>query len=293
MRIPRPLRPPLKRLADRLARLAGYDLVWRGVYSPVPEVPPPDSPEWGRVFSLAGLDFDLARQLAWVERVAAPWFGEIAPPRQPPFGIQLDNRWYGHLDALLLWGAVRGLRPARVLELGAGHSTLLMLGALEANGAGAIESVDPEPRLPAASLAHPRLALERRSARELPLDRFLALGAGDLLFVDTSHTVKRGSEVVRLVLEVLPRLAPGVVVHFHDIHFPWDYPRELFARGTYLAEQYLVQAYLAENPHWRILAAADALARTFPAELGALAPGVALAASAGHGASALWLERLG
>lgn len=281
------LRPWLDRSAARL----GFDLVRRSPYSPVPEVPPPGNPAWGRVATLVGLDFDLAGQLERFERRLAPYFPELAPPREPPLGARLDDPFFAGLDALTLWATVRILRPARVLELGAGNSTRLLLGALDANGTGALTSLDPDPRRTAEGLRHPRWTLERLSANALPLAAFESLAPGDLLFVDSSHAVKRGSEVNRLLLEVLPRLAAGVVVHVHDVFLPWDYPRAWFARGTYLAEQYLLHAYLVENPRWEILLANHALWREHGERLARRLPGVVLASEDGHGATSIWLLR--
>jgi hypothetical protein len=104
--------------------------------------------------------------------------------------------------------------------------------------------------------------LHGTAAQDLPLDVFDSLQAGDLLFVDTTHTVKLASDVNHIVLDVLPRLAPGVLVHFHDIFLPYEYPhRWLSDYGLYWAEQYLLQAFLACNRHFEILCAVPALSR--------------------------------
>jgi hypothetical protein len=92
------------------------------------------------------------------------------------------------------------------------------------------------------------------------LDRFEALQAGDVLFVDTNHVVKLDSEVNWLVLEVLPRLAPGVWVHLHDIHLPYEYPHYYFLLAGFLTEQYLLQAFLTGSS-WRVELALAALFR--------------------------------
>src|SRR5581483_11082477 len=88
------------------------------------------------------------------------------------------------------------------------------------------------------------------------------LGLGDVLFVDTTHTVKTGGDVTRIVLEFLPRLAPGVLVHLHDIFLPYEYPREWVVqeRRAY-AEQYLLQAFLAFNPTYEVVFPAHAVTR--------------------------------
>ena len=96
--------------------------------------------------------------------------------------------------------------------------------------------------------------LEPTSATDLPLELFSELGAGDILFVDTTHVVRLAGDVNFVVLDVLPRLQEGVIVHFHDIFLPWEYPRPwLTEMGYYWTEQYLLQAFLAYNREFEVL----------------------------------------
>jgi predicted O-methyltransferase YrrM len=282
------LRPAFRRVAEAL----GFDVVERNPYSPVPDVPPEDSPEWSRRASLVGLDFDEEAQFAWLEDELAPFLGEFAaalPDAKRELGFEPRNGYFQGVDAALLYSAVRWLKPKRLIEVGCGHSTMLAAAAARRNAAeGApcqLTAIDPEPRT-ALVAAHARL--ERRPATEMPLARFLELEPGDLLFIDSSHTVKRGSDVNYLVLEVLPRLAAGIVVHFHDIFLPLDYPRAWFARGTFLAEQYLVHAFLLGNRDWEIRCAARALAERNPDRL---RPWLAVHEPGSAGPSSLWLRR--
>jgi hypothetical protein len=108
------------------------------------------------------------------------------------------------------------------------------------------------------------------------------------LFIDSSHTVKRGSEVNFLVLEVLPRLPDGVFVHFHDIFLPYDYPQKWLRRGTFLAEQYLVHAFLIGNPDFEVLLATHSLFRGRGDELCAALPPLPTGMLA---PASLWLRR--
>ena len=94
----------------------------------------------------------------------------------------------------------------------------------------------------------------------------------DILFIDTTHTVKIGSDVNRLMLEVLPTLRPGVLVHVHDIFLPYEYPRGFFESQCCWQEQYLLQALLAENPNFEVLLPAAAIARERPELISALMP---------------------
>ncbi len=98
--------------------------------------------------------------------------------------------------------------------------------------------------------------MEPLRAQDIPGEVFASLQAGDVLFVDTTHTVKIDSDVNRIVLDVLPALAPGVIVHVHDIFLPYEYPRVFAERsGLHWAEQYLLQAFLAGNRDYEVLAA--------------------------------------
>lgn len=121
----------------------------------------------------------------------------------------------------------------------------------------------------------------------MPLEVFDALEAGDVLFVDTTHTVKTGSDVNRIVLDVLPRLAPGVVVHFHDIFIPWEYHRHWIEGEFKWNEQYLLQAFLSMNPGYEVLASSQALVREGREAISPLVPQL----RAGSAPSALWIRR--
>jgi hypothetical protein len=96
--------------------------------------------------------------------------------------------------------------------------------------------------------------------QEVPLDLFQSLQAGDILFLDSSHIVSVGSDVVREYLEIVPQLNPGVLVHIHDIFLPSDYPREAVLRNLcFWSEQYLVQAFLSFNSDFEVLWGSSAM----------------------------------
>ena len=146
-------------------------------------------------------------------------------------------------------------------------------------------AVDPQPQL----ALPPGTRHEPIDAVRLPLDRFAALEAGDVLFVDTTHVVKRGGEVTRVVLGVLPRLREGVRVHFHDVFLPYDYPRLFYALGGHFSEQYLLAALLTGTDEWEVEVAAQALHRERRA---ALAAAISSLQSPGPvGPSAFWIRR--
>jgi hypothetical protein len=241
----------------------GYDVVESGPTSLVPRLPPADDPIWTRRSEMPGVDLDLEKQIDFMERELAAYASEFVWNVRGD-GYLMWNGLYQAGDAEMLYAMVRHLKPPRFLEIGSGHSTTITAAALRENAreghSTEFVSVDPEPRIPVDEVAE-LTAVERVDCRDVPFERFLELRDGDVLFIDTSHVVKLGSEVNWLVLEVLPRLNPGVWVHIHDIHLPYEYPRLTFEYGDLMNEQYLVHALLIGDPRWEIVLALSALAR--------------------------------
>jgi predicted O-methyltransferase YrrM len=289
----------IRRVLKAAVGALGFDLVKRHFYSPVPDFAGLDDAYWERESELTGLDFDLDAQLGFIERDLAPHIAEFQPPRdpQPEPGFYLDNGTYGPVDADLLYGIVRHNKPKRVIEIGSGFSSLVIGEALEKNRAegaeGRYEIIDPYPASASYEMGGEE-ALRRvsdlrvESILDVPAAEFDAMEAGDVLFVDATHTVKVGSDVNRMILDVVPRLAPGVTVHFHDVFLPREYPRD-WVEGSewYWAEQYLLQAFLAFNDSFEILAAANALSRDRPEKLKELIP----SSGSGDPPLAMWIRR--
>jgi predicted O-methyltransferase YrrM len=251
----------------RVLSKAGVQVVAKTFYSPIPDLDALPAGTFERVSELPGIEWDLDAQLRFVHEQLGPAMREFHPPASSN-----GDRWqyatnesYTLADATLLYGMLRSLRPRRVLELGSGHSTLVTAQAARANAADGhpleLEVYDPFPSVVGEEL--PGLGrLERTLAQDVPLEAFERLQAGDVLFVDTTHTVKVGGDVNFIVLEVLPRLAEGVIVHVHDIFLPYEYPKKwLEDFGLYWTEQYLLQAFLACSSGYEVLVALHALQR--------------------------------
>jgi GH24 family phage-related lysozyme (muramidase) len=217
---------------------------------------------------LPGLELRVAAQLELLGSFTHQ--SELAAmPMQPaPLRYGYRNNTFGPVDAGLLYGMIRHLRPRRIVEVGCGMSTLVIRVALEAARQGnttdtiTCEHVCIEP------YEHPWLdQLPVRVIRD-PLERMdpcglaASLDSGDLLFIDSSHVVKPQGDVLFMIQEVLPRLRPGVVVHFHDIFTPRDYPSSwLLGARVLWTEQYLLESFLCGNPDWDVLLAANLLAK--------------------------------
>lgn len=257
-------------LSQRIRRAvakANVDVLPHKYWSPVPYDVPEDV--WTRRSPLTGIAFDVGAQAALFERIAVHAEGWTPPDAR---------RMYGDMDAVVLYAMLRELKPARVVELGSGVSTDIIREAI-----GRPHRVfDP--------YANDRTGLEvaRVSAVDVPLSVFRELEAGDVLFVDTSHTVKTGGDVTRIVLDVLPVLASGVVVHVHDVFLPFEYPRAWAEeQQLYWAEQYLLQAFLIGNREWEVLLGCAAVQDAYPELVARHAPGHGPDARPG----AFWMRR--
>jgi hypothetical protein len=185
-----------------------------------------------------------------------------------------ENDYFNGLDAAVYYSLIRHLKPKRVIEIGSGYSTRIAHQALARNGnAGALTCIEPNPeRLNGLSL---KVELIRKRVEEIDVDFFSQLEANDILFIDSSHTVKFGSDVCYEFLEVLPVITFGVWVHVHDIFFPHDYPAEwLLKRRLALNEQYLLEAFLSFNRefqvalanHWLTLDHSSAVKELWPGD---------------------------
>jgi hypothetical protein len=248
--------------------------VERRFYSPVPDLEALPDDVFDRESELTGIHLGTAAHLAFAESHLAPYVRELD---DHPRGFPFANDYYAAGDAHLTYAMVRHLRPAHVLELGSGYSTLVMAMACESNAAeGAKSTYTAYDPYPTPLLADPPVGLTAYHflpAQEVPSGEFTALGAGDVLFVDTSHTVKLGGDVNRVVLDVLPRLAAGVHVHFHDIWLPFEYHPELVRNlRLFWAEQYLLQAFLAMNHSYEVVLATHAARMREPDRFRALLP---------------------
>ncbi|MGH8691486.1 MAG: class I SAM-dependent methyltransferase [Burkholderiales bacterium] len=160
--------------------------------------------------------------LAVIERYA-PELEAIGS--EPPPAPRWNQDWFPRLDAAAAYAMVREAKPRRIVEVGSGHSTRFLARAVEDGGLGTrITAIDPRPRAAIRGLdAVQWLQTHVETLGRRPFD---ALGANDILFVDSSHQLKPGGDVDFLLNEVIPRLSPGVRVHFHDIFLPDDYPKQ-------------------------------------------------------------------
>lgn len=206
-------------------------------------------------------------------------FQSEAPPA-PRF----DQDFLPPLDAALLYATIRRFAPSCVIEIGSGHSTRFIARAIKDGG---LETdlfvVDPAPKKPLEGLGAIPIPAPVQDA---PLAPFEALKEGDVLFVDSSHVLMPGSDVDAILNRILPALGPGVLVHFHDIFLPDDYPPSWRWRGY--NEQNAV-ASLVLHGGFDVLFASHFAERQFSGEIAASVVAGLPHSSAPN--SSLWLRK--
>jgi len=212
--------------------------------------------------------------------------GSLAELRGPAPAPRLDQDWFPRLDAAMAYAFVREHRPAAIIEVGSGHSTRFMARAIRDGGLPTrLLAIDPAPR---AAIGGLNVEWLRAPLQAVEPERFGALAAGDVLFVDSSHVLMPGSDVDTILNRVLPSLNAGVIVHFHDVFLPDAYPEEWAWRGY--NEQNAVAVLLASG-RWRPLWSSRWVA-TRMREAVAAAGLAGLPLMPGAFESSLWLERL-
>jgi len=212
-------------------------------------------------------------------------FDALAAGGVPDITARFDQDWFPRLDAAMAYGLLRWRRPARIVEVGSGHSTRFFAAAIADGGLDCrLTAIDPAPR---ADLAKLPIHWLRALMPGCGLAPFEALGAGDLLSIDSSHVLMPGTDVDFLLTTVLPRLRPGTLVHIHDMFLPDDYPAGWGWRGY--NEQSGVAALLAGGG-WKPLFSSRWAVTRLGAEVARSAVG-RLPLLAGAQESSLWLER--
>lgn len=251
-------------------------------YSPIPDLK--DLAErrvWDRKSSLPGIDFQPSAQ---VKRLTL--FGEMYGREcnwspgltSDPSDFFTENNSFSFGCAASTHVIIRHFKPKLVLEIGSGMSSRVIRQALAQNAqsgdSGRHLVIDPYP----SEFIESRFATDIVKTRVelLPQDFFERLQANDILFIDSGHSVRIGGDVNYLYLEILPRLAPGVMIHVHDINLPYEYPRVYAVNESFRqfwTEQYLLQSFLSFNSEFEILLAMaflytdhyDVFCRAFPA----------------------------
>lgn len=251
---------------------------------------------WPADPQVAGIEFDDAShrhvlQDVLPRQLPAYDYPETLPDSDTLSSFYTRNSQFSWLDARALFALLREWRPRRIVEVGSGYSSLLMADVNRRflGGDCEISCIEPYPRpfLQAGVPGIARLLVQR--VQDVPLREFSRLEAGDVLFIDSSHVAKTGSDVNHLYFEVLPRLAVGVRIHVHDIFLPHDYPQDwAVTDNRSWNEQYLLRALLMYSQAFRVVFGCSYAFHRFPEEVRAA---LALPSAAAFGGGSFWMEK--
>ena len=203
----------------------------------------------------------------------------------------LKNEYFGGGDAVVLFGMLQYVAPKRIIEIGSGFSSALMLDTNEmfCNGQIQFTFIEPHPeRLNQLLTIYDRetVTLHVMEVQKAPLELFEQLGPNDVLFVDSSHVAKIGSDVNHIVFQIVPRLKPGVLVHFHDVFYPFEYPLDWIRGGRAWNEAYVLRAFLQYNSQFEIVIFNNFAVRKWHGYINEKAPVMAQ-----NSGSSLWLRK--
>ena len=257
--IPRCLNATFPELFRRWER-RGFHVTPVHFYKPIPDTQSLPETLWTHPSDLAGVEMNETTQLELL-REHIPKFRdeyEQLPTSSPgrEKGFYVNNTLFGGVDALVAYCMVRHFKPRTIIEVGSGFSSLVLGQAAERNKRAGLICIEPFPREFLREGFPGLRSLIEKKVQDIELEFFSQLESDDILFIDSSHTVKIGSDVNYLFLEVLPRLRPGVIVHVHDIFLPFEYRRDwVLDELRFWTEQYLLQAFLAFNSEFEVLMA--------------------------------------
>ncbi len=266
-------------------------------YSPIPsldEVRRDDERIFRHRDDLPGVDMRDDAQIALLEEFAATYYLTIPFQEKKSGKLRYfyENGAYSYADAIFLHSMIRHVKPKRIIEVGSGYSSCVTLDTNELFFESAIRCtfIEPYPNT-LLSLLKPgeadKLDLVPTRLQDVDPALFEELGANDILFIDSTHVSKTGSDVNYLFFDVLPRLAKGVYIHFHDIFYPFEYPPFWVYEGRSWSEAYVLHAFLQYNNAFEVIVHTDYLAKFHGDKLQALMP----KAMKNTGGS-IWLKRV-
>lgn len=248
---------------------------------------------WPPAPALAGIELDPAGHARLLDEVLPTLLRDYDYPDELAETADLqqyfsNNSQFGWLDSRAAFALLRHWAPRRVIEVGSGFSSLLIadIGRRFLSPGFRLTCIEPYPRPFLAAL--PGVDLLVAKVQDVDLAVFDQLQPGDVLFIDSSHVAKTGSDVNRLYFDVLPRLPAGVRVHVHDVFLPHEYPRDwVLEENRSWNEQYLVRALLMDSTRLRVRFGSAYAWSAFPDRV---ARALGLPRERAYGGGSLWLE---
>lgn len=253
------------RRSSRLFEICGYHVVPANYNSPIPHSSELPDSLFDATSDCVGIDWNMSVQERYLTEVFPEYSTEVE---------FFENPWLSPIDATVLHAMVRHHKPRKMVEIGSGYSTGIAAAGITQNDTGKLGqefvAIDPVPRSTLFDETPGLTKIIQKPVQEVDLAEIIDC---DLLFIDSSHMVKMGGDVNYEILEIVPRLKPGAIVHWHDILLPGEYWKDWVTRDhNFWTEQYLLQAFLQFNQDFEIIWASkymsvnrtEAVRSTFP-----------------------------
>jgi hypothetical protein len=252
----------------------GFHITPNHYYEPIPDTRALNDTIWERETEIVGFDLDSEGQNVFLDSVCSLYKNEF-----DDFGLNesgpdcryfVRNGVFGGMDGYVLYSMIRHFKPRRIIEIGSGWSTLLSAYALERNReefsiSSKLVAIEPYPTPLLKQAIGGPVELIEQELQTVDPGLFQSLQENDILFIDSTHVAKINSDVCYECLEILPRINKGVLVHFHDIYLPGEYPKDLvLGRKFFWNEAYLLQAFLTLNKTFEIIWATNYMRTKYP-----------------------------
>ena len=207
---------------------------------------------------LKGIDFNKQGQIELIKEFQK-YYSDIPWSNEASEGLiyYFKNIYYSYTDGIFLYSMIRHFKPKRIIEIGSGFSSALMADTnkLFFNNSINLTFIEPFPTRLRSLLKKKyfnNILILEKKVQNVPHEIFENLHPGDFLFIDSSHVSKTGSDVNHILFDILPRIRKGVFIHFHDIFYPFEYPRPWVNEGRNWNEIYLLRAFLINNQVYKI-----------------------------------------
>ena len=214
---------------------------------------------------ISGIELNIKEQLELVSSFSK-FYNEIPfkAGKTKSMRYYFDNGSYSYTDAIFLYSMIRLHQPKNIIEVGSGYSSSIMLDTNEKFMSNKIKLTFIDPNIQRLNSLLKKndesiATIIHRKVQDVPIIEFTKLEKGDILFIDSSHVAKTGSDLNHIIFNVLPVLKNGVLIHFHDIHYPFEYPKELVFNGINWNEIYFLKAFLMHNSKHKIILFSDYL----------------------------------
>jgi len=229
-------------------------------YSPIPNVSELNPDIFTEKNECIGLDLDVDKQLHFIETELSVFINEYTPP---------INQGLSQVDSFILYAMIRDKKPNILIEIGSGDSTKISLAALSENEKEGhicnFTAIEPYPKTYLKDVKNKNFKLIENKLQKVDIEKF---SQADILFIDSSHVSKIGSDVNYEILDIVPRLKVGAIVHWHDIMIPFDYHKAWIESGNmFWNESYMVHAFMLHNKCFKIIWASRYMQHNTPDQL--------------------------